>query len=131
MVRAQSTDVVDGALVVHHTKGRRVRRVFLAPDLLAELGFKIGRLMPFNSGTGYTDVVIRLTGLREFRPHRMRRTFARRWVQSRGSLATLKELLGHPDIRTTMRYARLGEDMVRREAERGAAGAAREEVRRA
>lgn len=118
MVRAQSTDVQDGALVVHHTKSRRVRRVFLSPELLAELRFKIGKLMPLTDGTGYTRQVIRLTGIRGFYPHRMRHTFAARWTESGGSLAALKEMLGHADISTTMRYARISDDMIRREAER-------------
>lgn len=118
MVRLQSTDVQDGALVVHHTKGRRVRRVFLSPELLAELRFRVGRIMPLEDGTGFTRQVVRLTGLKDFHPHRMRHTFAARWAESGGSLAALKEMLGHVDISTTMRYARISDDMVRREAER-------------
>ena len=37
---------------------------------------------------------------------------------SGGSLAALQELLGHAHIATTMRYARLTEDLVEREADR-------------
>ena len=34
LVRAQSTDIQDGSLVVHQTKSGRIRRVPLSPELL-------------------------------------------------------------------------------------------------
>ena len=46
MARAQASEVQDGMLVVSNTKSRKVRRVPLPPDLLEELRFKIGPLLP-------------------------------------------------------------------------------------
>ena len=48
----------------------------------------------------------------------IRHTYALRWVADGGSLATLKELLGHTDIKTTMRYAKVTQDVLEREARR-------------
>lgn len=46
-------------------------------------------------------------GLIDCTPHTLRHTFATRLIQSGLNLYEIKELLGHSDIRTTMRYAHL------------------------
>jgi integrase len=63
LVRAQSTDIQNGSLVVHQTKSGKIRRVPLSPELLAELRFKVGRLIPLTDGTGFSRQVRRLTGI--------------------------------------------------------------------
>lgn len=118
LVRAQSSDVQDGQLVVHQTKSRKVRRVPLNPELREELRMRVGLLVPLVNGWSFTEQSRKLSGVSRFHPHMMRHTFATRWLASGGSLAALQELLGHSSITTTQRYARLNGDMVRREAER-------------
>jgi site-specific recombinase XerD len=58
-----------------------------------------------------------LTGIEEFHLHRMRHTFACQWAERGGSLASLRQVLGHTSITTTQRYAKLGDLAVMREAE--------------
>lgn len=118
LVRAQSADVQSGQIVVHQTKSRRVRRVPLPPELLRELESHVGRLLPLINSWGFAYQARRITGIQRFHPHQMRHTFACRWIEAGGSLAALQELLGHVSIVTTQRYARLGQDMLRKEAER-------------
>jgi integrase len=118
LVRAQASDVENSMLVVHHTKSGKLRRVPLAPELLAEVRQRVGRLVPMRNSTGFTRQVRRYSGVRRFHPHQLRHTFACRWLERGGNLAALQLILGHSSIVTTQRYARLTDDHVRAEAER-------------
>jgi integrase len=127
LVRAKSGDVEvtrtgegreQGVLVVHLTKSGKVRRVPLSQALWAELRMRVGKLLPIDDSWGFTRMVRRHSGVAKFHPHQLRHTFACRWLERGGSLAALQQMLGHSSIVTTQRYARISDDMVRREAER-------------
>jgi len=66
----------------------------------------------------FARAVRRASGLADFHPHRCRHTYALRFVGDGGSLAVLQQLLGHADVKTTMRYAKLSQDVIEREARR-------------
>ncbi len=121
--RARADDVRDGALVVAHGKSGRVRRVPLPPGLAAEVAARRGALVPYAtlSPGSFARTVRRKSGVVGFGPHRCRHTFAMHWLAAGGSLAVLQQLLGHRDITTTMRYARITDDVVAREVARVAA----------
>jgi integrase len=121
--RRTSDDTVyvdGGCVVVTRTKNGKVRRVPLPAKLLAEIRTRIGSLVPFPEGNpgGFARAVRRASGIADFHPHRCRHTYALRFVADGGSLAVLQQLLGHADISTTMRYAKLSQDVVEREARR-------------
>lgn len=120
LTRAQSTDVQQGALVVHQTKTGRLRRVPLASPLLRELSWRVGKLVPYAPSAcgAYAAMVKKLTGLSRFHAHQMRHSFACVWLERGGSLAALQQILGHSTIVTTQRYARLADAAVQAEAER-------------
>lgn len=118
LIRAQSTDLQNGALVVHQTKSGKIRRIPLAPELLAELRFRVGRLMPIINPWGFARMVRRFTGIKRFHAHQMRHTFACRMLEAGVSLAAVQQLLGHSTVVMTQRYARISDEMVRREVER-------------
>ena len=117
LVRARASDVQRGMLVVSHTKPGKVRRVPLPADLLEELRFKIGPLVPIHDSWGFTKQVRRYSGVTRFHPHQLRHTFATGGWNA-GQLAALQLALGHSSIVVTQRYARLTDEHVRAEAER-------------
>jgi integrase len=47
LCRAEASDIERGFLAVSHTKSRKVRRVPLAQELLAEVRTRVGRLVPY------------------------------------------------------------------------------------
>ena len=118
IVRAKTSDVQDGMLVVSQTKSCRVRRVPMPPDLLAELRDKVGLLCPFRSSGTFNMQVRRMSGVDCFHAHMLRHSYGCRWLERGGSLAALQEILGHASIVVTQRYARLAEAHVKAEAAR-------------
>jgi len=103
LVRARASDVQRGMLIVSHTKSGKVRRVPLPAQLLGELRFKIGPLIPIRDSWGFTQQVRRYSGVKKFHPHQLRHTFATRWVERGGNLAALQVALGQSSIVVTQR----------------------------
>lgn len=54
-------------------------------------------------------------GIEDFRPHDLRHTFASHFLMRGGTLKALKEILGHADIKMTMRYAHLSKEFAKEE----------------
>ena len=118
LIRAQSTDIQNGSLVVHQTKSGKMRRVPLHPALLGELRFRLGRLMPLINPWGFAKMVRRFTGIGRFHAHQMRHTYACRMLEAGVSLAAVQQLLGHSTVVMTQRYARISDEIVKREVDR-------------
>ena len=58
---------------------------------------------------------LKRAGIQDFRPHDLRHTFASHYVMRGGSLRALQKILGHADIKMTMRYAHLSKEFAREE----------------
>lgn len=118
--RAQASHLKAGMLEVERTKSGRVRRIPLDDDLLREIKSRVGLLVAYSETNpgGFSRLVRRLSGIKDFHVHRCRHTYAMRWLAAQGSIAALQEVLGHADLKTTARYAKVTEDLVRREARR-------------
>jgi len=48
-------------------------------------------------------------------PHDLRHTFASHYIMRGGSIRALSQILGHADIKMTMRYAHLSKEFARQE----------------
>ena len=115
-------DHVRGVLLeVGNTKSGRVRRVPLTVELLSEAHTQAyHRFVPYaaNSPGSFSRMVRHHSGIVDFHVHRCRHTFAMRWLAAGGNLALLQQILGHRDLSTTMRYARVTDELLEREADR-------------
>lgn len=118
--RATRADLRGNLLEVAITKSGRVRRVPLGPSLLAEIAWRVDRLVPYAAGSpgSFARSIRKWTGIEDFHVHRCRHTFAMRWLAAGGNLAVLQQILGHRDLTTTMRYARVTDELIEREAAR-------------
>jgi len=118
MIRAASSDLQSDLLVVARTKSGKVRRVPVGPRIAAEIVACHWQVVPFESSGSFARAVRSKSGVHRFHIHQMRHTFGCQWLERGGSLAALKEIMGHASIRTTLRYAQASDDMIRREAKR-------------
>ena len=112
-------------LTVEQTKSGKVREIPLSHFATSELQRLIRRLdSPFvfiNTRTGRRWVnpekafkgACEAAGLAWVGFHDLRRFRATQWVRSGVDIRTVKELLGHADIKTTLRYARFAKSALR------------------
>src|SRR3990167_5420738 len=103
-------------LNIVHTKSGKNRQVPISTSLLKELkkmkakatGNKV-----FNVSTSFLrrgfETARKKAGLKNFRFHDLRHTFASYFVMATGDLPTLQRILGHSSAQMTMRYAHLAD----------------------
>lgn len=108
------------------TKGKRVRFVPLDVDVLneieslatankRELLFRNDKGNPIDSDNftkRHFNRDIKESGVRSIRFHDLRHTFASHFVMNGGSIHDLQMILGHSDIKMTMRYAHLAPEYI-------------------
>jgi integrase len=98
------------------TKSRRDRVVPMHPDLrrfLADLCVTDSLVVPLSKNQ-VEDWFQRHT---DFTAHRLRHTFASRYIQHGKSVTKLQKILGHASVQTTMIYVHLTSDDLRAEIE--------------
>lgn len=110
-VTMEWNDVHNGQLHIEHAKGGRERAVPISRalrktlDALADFSGPNGRILPRSGGTvwGWVRDAGRDAGIHAY-PHLLRSTFATQMLVRGAKPHTVRELLGHRNIRTTMRY---------------------------
>jgi integrase len=118
-------------------KGGKIRYVPLSPELAEELRISQTaandnhclsaandnvRVFPPRPGAkgerqrveGSFEDLLKRAGIREFRFHDLRHTFASWYMMNGGDLYELAKLLGHSNIKMTERYAKLGRQHIAR-----------------
>ena len=108
----------DGLIFVEHTKSGKSRQISINGDLRELLldcltGNRSEYVFLNDEGKQYRKVdtafanALKRAGIQNFRFHDLRHTFACHMVMAGNDLATLRQILGHSNIRTTMRYVHL------------------------
>lgn len=127
LVALKLEDLEGAAIVVQEGKGRKGRRVALAPGVIEavnawsgelEGGFLIRRVNKGGhiSALGITGEAVRRrllvlaarAGIDSFRPHDARRSYASGLLDSGADLAVVARLLGHASVQVTAGYDRRG-----------------------
>lgn len=100
-----------GRITFTKTKGKRNRTVPVAPWLLAMLPKRPGRL--FSDCYAEFEKAIRRANIKlpaGQSTHVLRHTFASHFMMNGGNILVLQRILGHTDIKMTMRYAHFAPD---------------------
>jgi integrase len=118
-------------VVAASAKSGKRREIPLNAEALAVLsawrerqGNHDGLVFPGADGARLTNVnkswkgVVKIAGLVNFNFHDLRHSFASRLVQAGIDLNTVRELLGHSEIKTTLVYSHLSPDHLRAAVER-------------
>lgn len=101
-------------VLLANQRGRHEERVFVYECRKKRGPRQRGQLMPFTEGGWRREwgKALAAAGIEDFRFHDLRHTAATRMLKATGNLATVKKVLGHQNIQTTMRYAHVEmEDM--------------------
>jgi integrase len=117
-------------VTVVHGKGEKMRHIPMVAELVGVLEgipraiSDKGEVSPYvfnnpDTATRWVDIkkqwarALRISAIREFRFHDLRHTFASRLAQRGVSLKAIQDLLGHADLKMTMRYAHLAQNDLR------------------
>jgi len=127
--RWEDIDFVRGSLTVSsrkewHTKNYESRTMPLHEEvrrILEPMGMAKGYVFCNQDGAklgnhfirGKLEKAAKVAGLCQLYPHALRHTFASHLVMPGVDLPTVQRLMGHKDIKTTMRYAHLAPDHLR------------------
>jgi hypothetical protein len=112
-------DLSRGVLRLEVTKSGRRREVPVRQavyDVLASMpGLRVGRVWCQRKVRTVFDNAAEAAGLDDFRFHDLHHHFASWFVMRGGGLQALKELLGHTDLKMTLRYSHLAPEHLRGE----------------
>jgi len=126
-LRKQDVDFVRGLLMLTRTKTDRSRQVPMTDEvraILSRLAFgradqdvlyrnRFGR--PYQAPRQAFCRAVRKAGIKDFRFHDLRHTYASDLVMAGVDIFTVSKLLGHSNVKTTMIYAHLAPDHAKAE----------------
>jgi len=126
-IEARDIDAARGVIHVRHGKGRKERLVPLSPRLLDILRAywkherpsapylfptQKGRALDLDFARRVLHKAAAAAGLKKVTPHILRHSFATHLLDAGTELRVIQVLLGHDNIQTTTRYARVSATMI-------------------
>jgi integrase len=124
-LRSQYIDLQKGAIYIEKTKNKQMRIIPVnrrVREILAELPESLFSEFTSAVVTRRFNAIAKQAGLKGFKLHSLRHTFASMLVARGVDIYTVSKLLGHSDIKTTMIYAKLGMDALQLAVDRLAIG---------
>lgn len=110
----KASQVLPGRIRFTATKSGKNRFVPIADQLRSELRQRL-KAGEFNPSYNTFSTALKASGIylpKGQRTHVLRHTFASHFIMRGGHLLTLQKILGHSDIKMTMRYAHLAPDQL-------------------
>jgi integrase len=127
-LRWEDVDIEKASATIIVKKNRKPHTVFLNPDALAVIkrqrtDTKYVFTNPMTgeqikSVRGGLAAAVKRAGLKKITFHMFRHTVATRLLQNGADIVTVKEIMGHSNINTTLRYAHTNAERQRREMEK-------------
>lgn len=119
-LRWTDIDMKNRTITIKKSKNNELRTIPINDTLyrtLKEIGPQLNNQYLFSNEDGKHFVTIKTgfrgalkrAGIKDFRFHDLRHTFASRLVMAGVDIRTVQELMGHKDIRMTMRYSHLSD----------------------
>jgi len=124
-LRWEDVDLNAKTAILQETKNGERRLLRLIEPAFSELKKlyvnrgKSPYIFPNHDGTGALDItycwkdLIKQTGIKNFRFHDLRHTWASYLAMNNVNMATIAEILGHKDLKVTKRYAHLSPGYIR------------------
>jgi len=117
-------DLKEGIIIIQDSKSKEKRILYMnqtTKDLFLNLLSTGGKEYVFENKYGdrcsesyiqhLFEKIVKQAGIKDFRFHDLRHTFASRLVMAGVSLKTIQELLGHKDYRMSLRYSHLSPEI--------------------
>lgn len=112
IVNLKLTQLTPFKITYTKTKGRRNRTVPITKELYEQIPKKDNKIFSGSHERAFENAIKR-AGIElpdQQLTHVLRHTFASHFMMNGGNILVLKKILGHTDIKTTMRYAHLAPD---------------------
>ncbi len=109
-------DIKSGVIHIVVTKSKKTRVVPLntmSRYIIESIGDDLFGRLNANHVTRKFNYYLGLTGLQQFKLHSLRHTFATNLIRLGVDVYTVSRLLGHSDIRTTLVYAKMKDEVLK------------------